>query len=83
MNQKMVRIDLSGRLVVPAEFRKALGLKAGATVILRLDSDGLRVLTTAQALASAQALLKQHVKDDDRSLVDELIRERRAEAASE
>ena len=79
----MVRIGPSGRLVIPAEFRKALGVEAGSTVILRLDSDGLRVLTTAQALARAQALLKQHVKDDDRSLVDELIRERRAEAPSE
>jgi AbrB family looped-hinge helix DNA binding protein len=37
-----VRIDKQGRLVLPAHFRKALGLKGGGEVTIRLD--GSRVI---------------------------------------
>jgi AbrB family looped-hinge helix DNA binding protein len=71
-----VRIGAGGRLVVPGEFRAALGIEPGDTVILVMEHDGLRMLTPDQAVRRAQALVARHV-DRDRGLVDELLAERR------
>jgi len=69
-----------GRLVIPAVYRKALGLKPGDEVLLTLEDGEIRVVSTRQAVARAQALVRKYVPKD-RSLSEELIRERREEAA--
>ncbi len=69
-----------GRLVIPAEYRKALGLKPGDKVILVLEEGELKVITLRQAVERAQALVRQYIPEG-RSLSQELIRERREEAA--
>lgn len=71
-----------GRLVIPARYRKALGLREGDEVILRLEGDGLRILTVRHALLSAQKLLRRYVPAG-RSLAAELIAHRRQEARRE
>lgn len=71
-----------GRIVVPAEFRRALGLAPGDEVILRLEGGELRVLTRAQAIRRAQETVRRYVPAG-RPLVDELLEERRREAAEE
>ena len=69
-----------GRLVIPAAYRKALGLKPGDEVLMVLEDGEIRVVSTRQAMARAQALLRHHVPKG-RSLSEELIKERREEAA--
>lgn len=69
-----------GRLVIPAAYRKALGLKPGDTVLLVLDDDEIRVVSARKAVARAQALVRRYVSKD-RSLSSELIRERQEETA--
>lgn len=69
-------------MVIPAEYRKALGLHVGDEVILRIEGNELRLITLDQAIAHAQALVGQYVPEG-RSLVDELIAERRQEAERE
>jgi hypothetical protein len=59
-----------------------LGLKVGAQLILRMVDGEAHMLTPHQAIKRAQALVKKHVPLR-RSLVRELIRERRDEAAHE
>lgn len=69
-----------GRLVIPASYRKALGLKPGDEVFLTLEDGEIKLVSTRQAIARAQALVRRYVPKD-RSLSQELIRERREEAA--
>jgi len=69
-----------GRLVIPAAYRKALGLKPGDEVLLVLEDGEIRVVSTRQAIARAQTLLRRYVPEG-RSLSEELIQERREEAA--
>jgi len=71
-----------GRVVIPADYRRALGLKVGDEVILRLADGEVHILTRRQAIKKAQALVRKHVPER-KSLVRELIRERRGEAADE
>jgi len=67
-------------LVIPAEYRKALGLKPGDEVLLSLEDGEIRVVSTRQAVARSQALLRRYIPKG-RSLSEELIKERREEAA--
>ncbi|MSO23789.1 MAG: AbrB/MazE/SpoVT family DNA-binding domain-containing protein [Acidobacteria bacterium] len=71
-----------GRIVIPADYRRALDLKVGDEVILRMADGEVHILTRRQAIKKAQALVRKHVPER-KSLVQELIRERRGEAANE
>lgn len=78
----MVTIGKAGRLVIPVEFRRELGIEAGDQVIVRLDEEGLHLSTPAQALARAQSFVES-LAVEGRDLAAELIAERRREAAGE
>lgn len=82
MQQSSTKVDRHGRVVIPAEYRRALGLREGDEVMLQLDDGALRILTRSEAIRRAQGLVTKHTKGE-RSLVDELSAERRAEAARE
>ncbi|MDZ5647470.1 AbrB/MazE/SpoVT family DNA-binding domain-containing protein [Nitrospirillum sp. BR 11828] len=72
----------NGRLVVPLEVRRAVGLEAGGKLLARVE-DGRIVLETIEAAVARVQKLARRYGSPDRSLVDELIAERRAEAAHE
>jgi AbrB family looped-hinge helix DNA binding protein len=76
------KIAAGGRIVIPADFRRQLGADVGDEVILRLVDGEIHVLTKAQAVRKAQALVRGCVAKD-RSLVKELLQERRKEAKRE
>ena len=82
MTEARLRVNENGRVVIPAVFRKALGIKAGDEVIARLEEDELRITTVRSRIARAQRLVRQYIKPG-RSLADELIAERRREARNE
>lgn len=69
-------------MVIPASFRKALGINVGDEVVLRIEDDELRITTLRHRIERAQRLVRQHVKLGT-SLVDELIAERREAARNE
>ena len=75
-------IGKSGRIVLPAELRRATGIEVGDAVILQADDHGIRIVRPADALAEVQAAVRR-VIPVDRHLSQELIAERRAEAARE
>jgi len=77
-----LRVNENGRVVIPAAFRRALGINAGDEVVLRMEDDELRITTLKRRLERAQRLVRKHVKPGT-SLVDELIAERREEAKNE
>ena len=71
-----MRINENGRVVIPASFRKALGINPGEEIILRIEDDELRITTMKRRIERAQRRARQYVKPGV-SLVDELIAERR------
>ncbi len=78
---KRVRVNAQGRIVLPAEFRRALGILPGSEVVVSLEDDRLVIETPAGLLAAIQrAALAVR---PSASWVDELIAERRAEARRE
>jgi AbrB family looped-hinge helix DNA binding protein len=76
------RVNENGRVVIPASFRKALGINIGDEVVLRMEDDELRITTLKRRVERAQRLVRKHVKRGT-SLVDELIAERRKAARNE
>lgn len=76
------RVNENGRVVIPAAFRKAMGINVGDEVLLRIEDDELRISTLKRRIERAQRLVRQHVKPGT-SLVDELIAERREAAKLE
>lgn len=82
MEESRTRVNENGRVVIPASFRKALGINAGDEVLLRIENDELRISPLRQRVERAQRLVRQHVKRGT-SLADELIAERREAAKRE
>jgi len=83
MASRRVRIAPGGRVVIPAAFRKALGVEVGDSVVIELKDDELRLRSRQAAIKKVQAMVRNCLPDDGRSLADELIAERREEAARE
>jgi AbrB family looped-hinge helix DNA binding protein len=77
-----MRVNENGRVVIPASYRKMLGIKAGDEVILRMEDDELRITTMKRRIERAQRRIRQYVKPGV-SLADELIAERREAAKRE
>ena len=82
MSRHHARIAAGGRIVVPARLRQELGLRTGDRVILDVAEGELRVRSLDAAIRRAQELVAAYVAEGV-SLADELIRERREEAARE
>ncbi len=83
MIAEVTKLTSGNRVVIPAAIRKSLGLRVGDAVTLVLQNNGeVRLLTQAEAVRQAQALVRQQVPAS-RSLVEELLAERREEAGRE
>ncbi len=76
-----VQVGAQGRLVIPAALRKALHLKPGDRLVARQEGETL-VLERREAIEKRLQDRFRHIPKEV-SLVDELIAERRAEAAKE
>jgi AbrB family looped-hinge helix DNA binding protein len=83
MSTARARIDKVGRILIPAKMRTELDLEPGDPVVLEATGQELRVRPYKQAIREAQAIIRKYIPDRDRSLVDELIAERRKEAERE
>jgi AbrB family looped-hinge helix DNA binding protein len=82
MSAVRARITEGGRVVIPSEFRRQLGLQTGTEVILDVTDGELRIRSLQRAIERAQALVRRHVPEPT-DLADELIRERREAARVE
>lgn len=82
MNAQRGKIVSGGRLQLPAEFRRALGIADGDTVIIELQEGELVVRPYGEVLRRVRERLRKYVPEGV-SLSDELIADRRAEAERE
>lgn len=78
----VVRVDPQGRLLVPREIRDAVDMRPGEKVTLLVEDGELVVLTLTAGRARLREIAARY-STPGRSLVDELIAERHAEAARE
>ena len=77
-----VRVEKSGRVLIPASVRRQLGLKEGESdLLLNVDETPIGVTTRAQALKRMQEWAREI--DPNRLISEELMEERRREAAEE
>ena len=76
-----VVLGQQGRLVIPADVRTALGLEPGDRLHLHVSGGRLVLERPGDAVAELRALGRSMPRP--RSLVDELLAERRAAAAAE
>lgn len=54
-----ITVSPNGRIVIPADVRRQLGLEQGGTLILDVDEFGLRLTTAKQRVLKAQQLYRQ------------------------
>ena len=76
------KVSEGGRVVIPAELREKYHIEIGDSVVWRDDGDGLRLFSRRNGIRRAQQVLAKYRRPGE-SVVDELIRERREEAARE
>ena len=76
------QISKNGRIVLPAKLRRALEIRAGDEIVMRLENGAIRIIPLRQAVNLAQKAVRQYVPEGV-SLVDALIKERREEAGRE
>jgi AbrB family looped-hinge helix DNA binding protein len=76
------KLGEDGRVVIPARVRKELNLKPGDTLVIESDDQGLHLRSMDQVIREVQASFAPYRKPGV-SVVDELIAERREEAAQE
>ena len=79
---RRVKVDSAGRIVVPAGFRRALGIGTGQELLMSLEDGFVRLQTVDVALERVRAIARSKCTGDA-GVVDEFIAERRAEAATE
>ena len=70
-----------GRLVLPADIRRAMKLEKGDSVVLQFDGEALHIRSTQAIIRELQEIFLPYRGKP--SMVDELIEERRREAATE
>jgi AbrB family looped-hinge helix DNA binding protein len=74
-----IEIGPKGRIVIPARVRHELGWGIGTKLVCFVDDGALVLMTREMALTRLQLMFA----DSNRSLSEELIAERHAEAAAE
>ena len=74
----------NGRVLIPATLREQLGLKPNSRIYMDIKDGSLVLMSASQHFAKLRAFFDEHLKiEPGRSIVDELIADRRAEAAKE
>jgi bifunctional DNA-binding transcriptional regulator/antitoxin component of YhaV-PrlF toxin-antitoxin module len=82
MEQFTVKVDGSGRILLPAKVRKQMNLRKDSQLIARLEKQQLVLNTRAEALRRAQEFFSK-LRPTGTLWSEELIRERREEARRE
>jgi AbrB family looped-hinge helix DNA binding protein len=75
----LLSVGPKGRVVIPVEIRRRLGLEEGSQLVALVEGDGVLLLPRA----AVKQRLRGIFASIGTSLADELIRDRRAAAAEE
>ena len=83
MNAIHGRVTSSGRISLPAEFRRAVGLHDGGDVVVELAGDEIRIRSIGAVTARAQELSRRILGDRPEAGVQAFLAERKRAAAEE
>ncbi len=84
MAKVMTKLGEGGRLVIPVEYRKALGVDTGDELVLVLEDQSIRVVTPQEGIRRAQAIIRSYLPEGEAPrLSDELIADRRRDSELE
>lgn len=75
-----VTITPNGRMSLPSDIRKRLGLADGGELIVEETEDGVILRTLSQAIAHAQALAHKFTAGNPDASVDAFLAGRRADS---
>ena len=64
MSSRHVKIAPGGRVVIPAEFRKALGVEVGDAMVIELKDGELRLRSLDAAIKRVQAMVRKYIPDE-------------------
>ncbi|WP_052117993.1 AbrB/MazE/SpoVT family DNA-binding domain-containing protein [Novosphingobium pentaromativorans] len=77
-----ISITPSGRLSLPADIRKRLGLAGGGSLIVEETPDGVILRTVAQSVAHARAIARKYTADRPDASVDTFLANRREDSGA-
>jgi len=84
MNVQRGKIVSGGRLQLPAEVRKKLGLEDGDTVLLEVTDNELRIRSQREGIRRIQERLQKYgPRAGEVLLSDELVADRRRDSGNE
>ena len=75
-----VKVTASGRMSLPAELRKQLGLSGGGDLLVENTENGVVLRTVAQAVANAQAIARRYTGGNPGFSVDDFLAQRRSDS---
>jgi len=78
----VLRVAEGGRIVIPLDVRKRLGIETGTQLVLTLEGDHATLASVKAARRRARQRVGRYIKPDV-SLSKELMAERKAEARRE
>jgi AbrB family looped-hinge helix DNA binding protein len=79
--QHHVHLGPRGRLVLPAPVRRHLGLQDGDCLVLSIEDHAVRLVSARHIARTTRGFLRTFLGEAAReSLVEDLLRQRRAEA---
>ncbi len=82
LRRRRIPVGENGRMNLPADLRRRLGMKGAGEVTIEEYADRIELVSLEQRLARIDEMMKPF-REPGVSWVDELIAERRAEAARE
>lgn len=78
------KVIAGGKIVIPADLRREFGIKDGDSLVIARDpAGGLTIKTYDQVVKEVQARFAARIGSYEGNLSDELIADRRREAAAE
>lgn len=77
-----VAMGKDGRIVIPANIRSQVNMPKGGAFVVRVENGVVTLEPLPHAIAAVQAMMRPYAIEGV-SIVDELIADRRAEAARE
>ncbi len=78
-----VKLAANGRIVIPSDVRKQLGLEDGTRLFLEVDEFGIHLTRGAERARKAQTLFRRFAGDAAKDNVDRFLEAKRADAAAE
>lgn len=81
MKTLRAKVSESGRISLPAKFRKAVGLERGGSVVVELEGREIRIRSVDEVVSQAQALARRVLAGKSKASVDAFLAERREDEA--